>query len=405
MNRATPPIIPGSANFNSATINNIDIRGGYIKGNFSSWKLPVKVATTEDIELTGFPIIDDIQLVNGDRILVKDQNLPIQNGIYTVNATNWIRSSDLLTGTMCASIVVAVAEGTINKNRIYICANDESDSIVGISDLIFNQTGGGGGGAGGLNGQIQYNDNDTLNGAFDMIYSSNYLALGNPELSESNTFSITTNSYNTGSSVLDSNDLYITTGYNELYTGDGGNIYIQPGTGYSIGHNVFISASSGFTTSDPGIVTIQGGFGNLFEEVTGTVNIVGDVNIISNSQVTLDSTNGLNITKSGIKLQNNTTSVADDTEPIIWNGKQGTIQIDQVNIPVSSTKNILLSNTDITSDSIIFMNIVTYTQALNPGTPGIQVLSYDNGSLIFQLANYHTSNAIDGLLKISFLLL
>ena len=52
-------------------------------------KPSVKVATHEPKTLaTDFAegkIIDDIPLVEGDRILIKDQDPPSENGIYTVN--------------------------------------------------------------------------------------------------------------------------------------------------------------------------------------------------------------------------------------------------------------------------------------------------------------------------------
>jgi hypothetical protein len=58
-------------------------------------KASVRVATTgSNITLSGTQTIDGVSLVSGDRVLVKDQTTASQNGIYTVAAGAWTRSSD-----------------------------------------------------------------------------------------------------------------------------------------------------------------------------------------------------------------------------------------------------------------------------------------------------------------------
>lgn len=59
-----------------------------------SWKRAVKAGTTADIVLSGLQTIDGIILVDGDRILVKNQTTPISNGIYICSSSVWERSSD-----------------------------------------------------------------------------------------------------------------------------------------------------------------------------------------------------------------------------------------------------------------------------------------------------------------------
>jgi phage-related tail fiber protein len=56
----------------------------------------VKVTTTGDIALNNSTtIIDGYTLQNGDRVLVKNQSTPSQNGIYIVNTAGaWSRSLD-----------------------------------------------------------------------------------------------------------------------------------------------------------------------------------------------------------------------------------------------------------------------------------------------------------------------
>lgn len=83
-------------------------------------KAPVRAATTAAITLSGLQTIDDIALVSGDRVLVKDQADAIDNGWYDVSTSAWSRSvdangnNDLVTGTLCV-----VAAGTVNGVTVF----------------------------------------------------------------------------------------------------------------------------------------------------------------------------------------------------------------------------------------------------------------------------------------------
>lgn len=57
-------------------------------------KPSVKAATTEDIDLSGEQDIDGYPIKAGDRVLVKDQENPAENGIYVASKDNWSRSLD-----------------------------------------------------------------------------------------------------------------------------------------------------------------------------------------------------------------------------------------------------------------------------------------------------------------------
>ena len=57
-------------------------------------KPSVKAATTEDIDLSGEQNIDGYPIKAGDRVLVKDQENPAENGIYVASKDNWSRSLD-----------------------------------------------------------------------------------------------------------------------------------------------------------------------------------------------------------------------------------------------------------------------------------------------------------------------
>lgn len=54
----------------------------------------VAVATTGNIALSGLQTIDGYTTLAGDRVLVKDQTDPTENGIYVADAGSWVRSQD-----------------------------------------------------------------------------------------------------------------------------------------------------------------------------------------------------------------------------------------------------------------------------------------------------------------------
>lgn len=80
-------------------------------------KAPVRCTTTSAITLENEQTIDGIAVVEGDRVLVKDQADPIQNGIYNVIANAaWERAKDF-NGTLdcVGGTWVRVVFGTVNE--------------------------------------------------------------------------------------------------------------------------------------------------------------------------------------------------------------------------------------------------------------------------------------------------
>lgn len=57
-------------------------------------KESVRCATTADITLSGLQTIDGVNVASGDRVLVKSQTDPIENGIYIAASGAWTRSTD-----------------------------------------------------------------------------------------------------------------------------------------------------------------------------------------------------------------------------------------------------------------------------------------------------------------------
>jgi microcystin-dependent protein len=109
---------PSTAAFTTATmtnqpVGNLDLcNKTYVDAAIVglSWKQPVRAATTANITLSGAQTIDTVAVVDGDRVLVKDQTAQADNGIYIVG-TPWTRSPDADTYDEMISAMVFVESG------------------------------------------------------------------------------------------------------------------------------------------------------------------------------------------------------------------------------------------------------------------------------------------------------
>ncbi|QDP61534.1 MAG: putative pectate lyase superfamily protein [Prokaryotic dsDNA virus sp.] len=81
-------------------------------------KSPVNVATTGNIPLNGLQTINGYALELKDRVLVKDQNDPSQNGIYIALEHNWLRAQDWKIGSQVANGVIILDSHTNNVWRV-----------------------------------------------------------------------------------------------------------------------------------------------------------------------------------------------------------------------------------------------------------------------------------------------
>lgn len=107
-----------------------------------AFKAPVRVATTANIVLSGFQTIDGILPTENDanlRILVKNQDDPVQNGIYEMQSGNWRRTkdfdgnSDIVKGTR-----VYAAGGTAGEGEYKVTAADPI--LVDTSSITFERS-------------------------------------------------------------------------------------------------------------------------------------------------------------------------------------------------------------------------------------------------------------------------
>ena len=114
--------------------------------NTGTWKSVVRVATTVNGAFaTAFAngqTIDGVSIATNDRILIKNQDIGSQNGIYIAQASGSpIRASDLLTSSPAAGTSIYVNTGSVNGGVIYICSNSIGSDTVGTDSLNFSSFG------------------------------------------------------------------------------------------------------------------------------------------------------------------------------------------------------------------------------------------------------------------------
>lgn len=208
---AVPPLTLGSANYDTLEAENVKIINNFESNNITAvsisdgiatlsggtlsglvapvagsdaankayvdsliggtWKGPVRVASTVNIPvLSGLLNIDGIVVADGDRVLVKNQAAPIENGIYTAAVGAWSRSGDLDVGSSAAGIAVIVNEGVVNDDTFWVCTTAEGSDVVGTDPLAFAQIVGGGGSPGGANTSVQFNNAGSFGGDANFLY-------------------------------------------------------------------------------------------------------------------------------------------------------------------------------------------------------------------------------------------
>lgn len=94
-----------------------------------SAKNAVRVATTGNITLSGTQTIDGIALSVSDRVFVKSQTAPEENGIYVVAAGAWARSADADTWNELVAAIIPVEEGTVNHDTLWLITADRGGTL------------------------------------------------------------------------------------------------------------------------------------------------------------------------------------------------------------------------------------------------------------------------------------
>lgn len=103
-----------------------------------SFKQPANVATLGNITLSGLQTIDSYAVQAGDRVLVKNQTIQANNGIYTASTGAWVRSLDANTYQELLAAYLFILQGTFNAGASYVNTNMPGGTL-GVTPIGFVQ--------------------------------------------------------------------------------------------------------------------------------------------------------------------------------------------------------------------------------------------------------------------------
>lgn len=96
------------------------------------WKQEVMATSTANVSLTApGTSLDGVTLTAQDRVLLKDQTLPAENGVYlwTGAAAALVRTLDADTWTELTGATVTVQRGTVNADKVYRVTADDGGTL------------------------------------------------------------------------------------------------------------------------------------------------------------------------------------------------------------------------------------------------------------------------------------
>lgn len=110
--------------------------------NKQDFKFSVYVATTAPIALNGLPPIDGESIAEGARVLVKNQALPKENGIYVAGNGVWVRAQDAdISIEVTPGLLVHVERGATLGDSIWQLVTN-GPIVLGTTDLVFEMAAG-----------------------------------------------------------------------------------------------------------------------------------------------------------------------------------------------------------------------------------------------------------------------
>lgn len=125
---------------NASDVANKSYVDGIVGGGVY-WKEPARTASTANINLSnpGTDTFDGVQLVSGDRILVKDQSSAAENGVYDFNGSSsaMTRSSDANSADELNGLAIFVKEGSNAADQGYVQTSEIA--TLGSDNVVFVQ--------------------------------------------------------------------------------------------------------------------------------------------------------------------------------------------------------------------------------------------------------------------------
>jgi hypothetical protein len=101
-------------------------------------KQDCQIATTVNITLSGLQTIDGYTTLAGDRVLVKNQTIAANNGIYSASSGVWTRTSDTNTYASLVSAFTFIQNGTTQQNSGWACTIPVSGTL-GTTSITWSQ--------------------------------------------------------------------------------------------------------------------------------------------------------------------------------------------------------------------------------------------------------------------------
>lgn len=139
-------------------------------------KASVVAGTTANITLSGTQTVDGVVLIAGDRVLVKNQTAPADNGLYLCAAGSWTRTTDMDTWAEVPGAYVFVEGGSTLADTGWVCTSNAGGTI-GVTAIVWAQFSGAGSGVSSINfGSTGLTPSGVTTGA---ITVSGTLAVGN----------------------------------------------------------------------------------------------------------------------------------------------------------------------------------------------------------------------------------
>lgn len=112
------------------------------KSDLFKSKASVRAASVANVLVSnpGTAIFDGVTLANGDRLLLKNQTLPAENGIYVFAGAGvpLVRATDADTWVELVSATVIVEEGTVNADAFWMCIANQGGTL-GTTAVTFQQ--------------------------------------------------------------------------------------------------------------------------------------------------------------------------------------------------------------------------------------------------------------------------
>jgi len=111
-------------NLGNPTLSTDAANKGYVDNaiNGLSWKDTVRCASTANVNVAagGNQTIDGVLTVTGDRVLLKNQTAPAENGIWIADTNPWVRSQDADSESDLLNAAVFVSAGTTQADTAWV---------------------------------------------------------------------------------------------------------------------------------------------------------------------------------------------------------------------------------------------------------------------------------------------